>query len=244
VLPIDHGLMLGRVARFEAIDVQMRRFLGWPVDGFLLSAGVLARYSAALGRRRDTSLMLTGDAFYVPWGTNGPSSEPLAHRVISSARRAAALGADVVKLVIFADTVDSARMAEVSLIASAVDEAHSLGLPVIVEPLVSTLCGPSERERYIADACRICAELGADLLKCEYPGDPARMRRLVEDVGVPTMVLGGSLSGDAASVIALVDGALEGGACGVVVGRNLWQREAAEADALVEHLARRIHSVS
>ena len=43
---------------------------------------------------------------------------------------------------------------------------------------------------------------------------------------------------------ALVDGALEGGACGVVVGRNLWQREAAEADALVEHLARRIHSVS
>jgi class I fructose-bisphosphate aldolase len=241
VLPIDHGVILGRLPGFEAIDDSMQRFLSWPVDGFLMTSGLAARYARAIGQRPRSGLMLTGDSFYLPWGQPGPTLEPVARGTICSPFRAVALGADVLKIVFFADTESAARMAEVGYVARTVEESHGCGLPVVVEPLVATSCSSQERKRYVADACRVCAELGVDLLKVEYPGQPDEMRQLVDDVGLPMVILGGSLAGDEEDVVKLVEGALEGGASGIVIGRNIWQREPRQAEELIEHLRRLVH---
>ena len=63
---------------------------------------------------------------------------------------------------------------------------------------------------------------GADLLKIHYTGDAAGFRQILSTLFVPVVILGGPARGDLRGVLADVQGALEAGARGVAIGRNIW----------------------
>lgn len=77
----------------------------------------------------------------------------------------------------------------------------------------------------LAYTARMAAELGADMIRTTYTGDPATMRQVIDGCPIPVLVLGGVRSADPASVLAATRGALEEGAKDVVYGRNVWQAE-------------------
>jgi DhnA family fructose-bisphosphate aldolase class Ia len=91
----------------------------------------------------------------------------------------------------------------------------------------------------IADACRIGAELGADFIKTAYTGDVDSFARVVEQVYVPIVVLGGTRTEEPRDLLELVHGAMQAGACGVACGRNIYQWE--EPTRMVQALAAIIH---
>jgi 5-methyltetrahydropteroyltriglutamate--homocysteine methyltransferase len=70
---------------------------------------------------------------------------------------------------------------------------------------------------------RMASELGADLIKTDYTGDAASMRTVVERCPTPILLAGGPRKGSDASALALVEGAAEAGAAGVIMGRNVFQ---------------------
>ena len=75
-------------------------------------------------------------------------------------------------------------------------------------------------------ACRVGAELGADLIKTRYSGSVSEFRRSVEACGQPVLVAGGprreaGLSG----ALGTVSEVLEAGASGVIFGRQVWQHD-------------------
>jgi fructose-bisphosphate aldolase, class I len=109
-------------------------------------------------------------------------------------------------------------------IAGAAHEARKIGLPLIVE---ATLWGSRMTDEkdpdLLAYCCRIAAELGADAIKTEYTGDPTTMAEVVEACPVPVLTLGGAKGASEEDVVEAARGALEGGAKGIIFGRNVWQ---------------------
>jgi DhnA family fructose-bisphosphate aldolase class Ia len=72
---------------------------------------------------------------------------------------------------------------------------------------------------------RMAAELGADLIKTEYTGDPASMHTVVNSCPVPILVLGGSRTGSDEDVLVFVRSIVKSGAAGVFFGRNVFQAD-------------------
>jgi len=71
-------------------------------------------------------------------------------------------------------------------------------------------------------AARAGAELGADIIKTVYTGDPDSFREVTRGCPVPVVVAGGSKTDDL-STLQLIEGAMEGGAAGISIGRNAFQ---------------------
>ena len=82
---------------------------------------------------------------------------------------------------------------------------------------------------------RIAAELGADVIKTEYCGDPESMTAVVEACPIPILVLGGSRAGSDAATVEMARNIMQSGAAGVFFGRNVFQAEN------IPELLQRIH---
>ena len=74
--------------------------------------------------------------------------------------------------------------------------------------------------RYLSLACRIAAELGAQIIKTYYCEN---FEKVVESSPVPLVIAGGPKLRTELDVLRLAYDALQQGAVGVDMGRNIWQ---------------------
>jgi len=72
-------------------------------------------------------------------------------------------------------------------------------------------------------AARAGAELGADIVKTSYTGDQDSFRRLADACPVPLVIAGGPQMSSEREVLQMVSDAMQCGAAGVALGRNVWQ---------------------
>ena len=77
--------------------------------------------------------------------------------------------------------------------------------------------------KHLKHAARIGAELGADIVKTYYTGDPETFREVTESCPVPIVMSGGPKAEEPIDFLKMVRGAIDGGAMGIAVGRNVWQ---------------------
>lgn len=84
----------------------------------------------------------------------------------------------------------------------------------------------------IALVARVGAELGADIIKCPYSGDSNSFKKVVEGCPVPVLIAGGAKSNSDIDVLSMVEGAMDAGAAGVSLGRNIFQHKNPEKMAL------------
>src|SRR5206468_6423470 len=76
---------------------------------------------------------------------------------------------------------------------------------------------------------RLCAELGADIVKTNWPGDGDSFARLVVAAnGIPVVLVGGSRLEDL-ELLTRMEQAVAGGAIGCSVGRNIFMHRSPEA---------------
>jgi DhnA family fructose-bisphosphate aldolase class Ia len=149
------------------------------------------------------------------------------YRVLVSPKDAAALGAGAVVMFLIQGPEEGKMFADnARAVAEAASEAHQVGLPLIVE---CTLWGSRMTDRkdpdLLAFGCRMAAELGADAVKTEYTGDPGTMAEVIEGCPVPVLTLGGAKGTSEEAVVEAARGAIEGGAKGIIFGRNVWQAD-------------------
>jgi class I fructose-bisphosphate aldolase len=234
VLPVDHGLMFGRLAGLEDPAALVHRFLSLPCDGFLLGPGLLARTSEWFASRHAPARLLTLDSYW-----RGPDSGRSV-RVVSL-QRAIQLGVDAVKVLMPWDVTPEERARNAAFVADVLSDAEPFGLPVMVEPICLALPRGPAAVALEADGCRMAAELGADIIKVAWPGEGETLARWAHELGVPLLMLGGPAGGSADELCAMVAEAVAAGAAGITIGRRVWQRPPDEAAALVERLAAIVH---
>ena len=110
-------------------------------------------------------------------------------------------------------------------LASLVAQCREWALPVLAEMLPGGFADPARwwTAENIAFACRLGAEMGVDFIKTQYTGDPESFRRVVEATYVPIVVLGGGKRKTVEGLLGTVYGAMQAGAKGVAIGRNIYQ---------------------
>ena len=82
----------------------------------------------------------------------------------------------------------------------------------------------------VKHAARVAAEIGADIIKCDYTGSAETFREVVEGCDpVKVVIAGGAKLGEDRALLEMVAGSLEAGGAGVSIGRNAFQHENPEA---------------
>jgi fructose-bisphosphate aldolase, class I len=230
VVPIDHGVVWGRVPQLEApVDV-MRRFLKEDVTGFMITTGIAKASEVEMAAHPQMARILAIDGF---WPTSAPSKGTGA--LIASVEDAVRLGVDCVKLLLPWNVEDVEKLRYMKDIGTVVSEAAKWQMPVMVEPVF--LAAPRTPEIITAEmeVARVAYDLGADIIKITFPG-PDATAKLCDELKIPIVVAGGPLSGDAKSTLKDVSDAIAAGAQGVVVGRKVWQRPAEETSWLIKEM--------
>ena len=74
-------------------------------------------------------------------------------------------------------------------------------------------------------ACRIAAELGADIVKSQYPGSLEAVAEIAETCPVPLLLAGGAKKGTLEEAYDLARASMKAGARGLVFGRNIFEAE-------------------
>ncbi|MDZ4287690.1 MAG: hypothetical protein U0984_07020 [Prosthecobacter sp.] len=233
ILPLDHAVAIpvpGLENPFEMIE-RVSPF----VDGYVMNLGVAMRAADSMAGK---AICLRTDVYNTRMTGEGAGSIN-----VYGAEEAELVGANAVMNMLYPwslyEKVNFQECAD--LIRSSLD----IDVPVILEALPY---GLGQNDKYTMDnvlfAARLAAELGADVVKVPYPTDTKRgeFRRVVESCFVPVIILGGAAVNDDASLLKMVEDAMDAGAAGVAIGRNVWQH--ANPPAIARSLAAIVHEES
>jgi fructose-bisphosphate aldolase, class I len=91
----------------------------------------------------------------------------------------------------------------------------------------------------IAHAARVAAELGADIIKIPDPKDDRILSEITSSLPVPVVIAGGSKVPEAPVFLEQVEKAMQAGAQGVAIGRNIFQHESSRR--LLRAICRIVH---
>ena len=103
-------------------------------------------------------------------------------------------------------------------------EAHKNNLPVItwIYPRGKDIKNDTSRKN-MAYAARTALELGADVAKIKYGGNPADLKWAVKSAARTKVVIAGGTKKNPKKFLQDVKDIMKSGAIGIAVGRNVWQ---------------------
>jgi len=226
ICALDHGMtsptFLGPLAD---ITTRTAEAVGGGANVIMMSKGMIRLAEPAFSPTTSLALLLSASA-------NPADAQP---QVVQIARveEALRLGADAV--VLFTALGGETEPGMVRTLAAVGRECEALGMPMIAEAEFPTTYALVEELKeqygfeYLRRNVRLCAELGADIVKTNWPGDEDSFGRLVEAAsGVPVVLAGGSRLEDR-ELLARMERAMAAGGIGCSVGRNIFMHRSPKA---------------
>ena len=209
MLAVDHGYFLGPTEKLEVPSKTIRPLLKY-CDSLMLTRGVLR---TSVDARFPIPVVLR-----VSGGSSIIGSELSNEKIITSVKDAIRLNVSALAMSIFV----GAKHEHDSLVSlgNLVNEAEEYGIPVLAVTAVGKELEKRDA-RYLSLACRIAAEFGAHIVKTYYCED---FEKVVESCPVPVIIAGGPKLAEL-EALELTKKALDAGASGVDMGRNIWQSD-------------------
>jgi DhnA family fructose-bisphosphate aldolase class Ia len=235
ICAIDHGMTSPKfLSGLYDTGARVREAISGGANVLMLSRGTVKKYCHLFRRDTSLALMLTASAAGRP---SGAVITP-----IGSVEEALRIGADaVVTYVALASENEPEAITYVSKIGEA---CELLGMPFIAEAEYPNAYQTLEQTKATLDAeylkrnARLCAELGADIVKVNWSGDQQSFGEIVRACDRPVVLAGGTLISDA-ELLARMEQARQVGAVGCSVGRNIFQHDNPEAiTAAISHVFR------
>jgi DhnA family fructose-bisphosphate aldolase class Ia len=98
------------------------------------------------------------------------------------------------------------------------------GIPLMVESIPGGWPNTEMRTpEKVAAAARVASEAGADCVKTFYTGDKESFKAVIDNCPVPVLILGGPKIDSDRGILNMVRDAVDVGAAGVTMGRNIWE---------------------
>lgn len=236
VIPIDHGLVWGRVPSLEDPVTVMRKFIPQDITGFMVSTGIVKQSEVDLARAPTLARILAIDAF---WPTAAPATGTGA--MVTTVEDAVRMGVDCIKMLLPWNVPDAEKILYCKRIGKIIGQAAKWEMPVMVEPVFLNMPRDAKTIAAEIEVARIAYDLGADIIKITFPGHD-NTAKLCQELKIPIVVAGGPMSGDPQSTIKDIRESIEAGAQGVVVGRKIWQRPQEEAADMIKEIAKITHN--
>lgn len=155
--------------------------------------------------------------------TNLYRGEPIA-RQLCTVDEAIKLGASAVGYTIYIGSkYESEMLKEFENIER---QAHKKGLTVIawIYPRGKSIKNDVSREM-MAYSARVGLEIGADIVKMKYGGNPSDLKWAVKSAGKTKVVIAGGVKKTEKELIKQVKDIMKSGASGIAIGRNIWQNK-------------------
>ena len=183
-------------------------------DAFLATVGLADKFADDF-HGKGIILRLDGSCSYL-----GSKDKPL--QTVVGVEDAIRFGADAVISMGFPGSKWEDRI--LGDLSKNIMESNKWSLPLVAEMLPRGFEGgeDSRTPESITFACRMGAEMGADIIKTEYTGSPETFKELCDSVYVPVVILGGSKKVTEEKLLTDIKDALSAGGAGVAMGRNIW----------------------
>ena len=208
MLAVDHGYFLGPTEKLENPRETIGPLLNY-ADSLMLTRGVL-RTSVIPESNTPIVLRVSG-------GSSIIGKDLSKETIVTSIEEAIKLNASCLALSIFVGS--KYEFQTLKNLSKLVNEGEKYGIPVLAVTAVGKEM--ARDSRYLALACRIAAELGAHVVKTYHCPD---FNKVVEGCPVPVIIAGGKKLAEREALQLTFD-ALEDGASGVDMGRNIWQSD-------------------
>jgi 3-hydroxy-5-phosphonooxypentane-2,4-dione thiolase len=218
MLAIDHGYFQGPTTGLERIDLNIVPLMPM-ADALMLTRGIL-RTTVPPEINKPIVLRCSGG----PSILKELSNEELAVDIADAVR----LNVSAITLQVFIGGEFETRT--VHNMTRLVDQGLSHGIPTMA---VTAVGKDMVRDAsYLRLACRICAELGAQIVKTYYC--PEGFETVTASCPVPIVMAGGKKLPEL-EALTMAYNAVQQGAAGVDMGRNIFQSEAPKAMMAAVH---------
>ena len=213
---MDHGLTLGPIKGIESNI------------GEMVNKIALGGANAVLGH---VGIPLYGHRGYGPdiglilhlSGSTSLSPESNYKVLVNNVLEAVKLGADGVSLHINIGTKTDPEMLEI--LGSVSRECREFGMPLIAMMYPRGENIENEHDvQVVKIAARVAAELGADIVKTNWTGDPDSFKEVVAGCMAPVIIAGGTKA-SVKDLLEVTKQSIEVGGAGVAYGRNVFQAE-------------------
>lgn len=164
-----------------------------------------------------TSLIFKASTFS-PWQPNSDVQ-------VANVEEAIRFGADAVSMGCIVGGDDQPE--QLQNLATIAGEAHKVGLPVIahIYPRGNQIPKTELNDwRHAAYAVRTGAEVGVDIVKTKYTGDPESFHKVVSSTPAKVVVAGGDIGNNIEDYFQMVHDVIDAGGTGITFGRIVWNR--------------------
>ena len=210
MIAADHGYFLCPTRRLEDPRRTLEPLLPW-ADALMVTRGVV-RQCVDPGSPVPLVLRVSGGLTVV--------GLDLADEVVMTVmEEAVRLNASAVAVSVFVGSAYERQT--LANLARLVDQGIACGIPVLGVTAVGKELEKRDA-RYLALACRVVAEFGAHFVKTYYCQG---FEEVVRGCSVPIVIAGGPKMEGQLEVLRLAYQAVQEGAAGVDMGRNVWQSE-------------------
>lgn len=212
IVPMDHGVTIGPCKGLENMQKTVDQLHA--ADAILIHRGLAKHLEIG-----PPALILHLS------GADNLSPNPNKKVQVCSVQEAVRQGADAVSLHINVGAQDDDTM--LAMLGKVADECEIFGLPLLamMYPRGPKITNEHEPD-LVAHAARLGAELGADIIKCNYTGDIETFRKVVESCcSVPVIIAGGPRAKTEADIFQMTIDSMKAGGSGVSIGRNVFQHQ-------------------
>ncbi len=215
MLAIDHGYFMGPTTGMERPAEAIATLLPY-IDSLMLSPGIL---SSCISNSFAKGIVLRASG-----GNTVLDADIDDEELILEAVEAIKLNASAVAVSVFIGSEHGHQT--LMNLTDMINAASKFNLPVLGVTGVGKALKDRKEKRYLSHASRICAELGADIVKTYYCDG---FEEVVVKCPVPIVVAGGPKLDTDKDVLELCYNVIQCGAIGVDMGRNVWQHAYPEA---------------
>jgi len=216
IVPMDHGVSLGPVKGINTITESIRKVAEGGATCIVVHKGIASRLTKDI--IGNMGLILHVSASTSLW------NEPNRKAIVSNVMDAVRLGADAVSIhVNLGGKYENEMLAQLGEISS---QCIDMGMPLLAMMYPR---GENVKSQFDVEAVKNCArvgaELGADIVKTNYTGDVDSFREVVRGCNVPVVIAGGPKMDSEEALLKMVRDAMEAGAAGISIGRNVFQHD-------------------
>ncbi len=215
IVPMDHGLSMGPIEGLEDMPKTINAVAEGGANAVVIHKGIVPFGHRGYGK--DVGLIIHMS------GSTSLSPDPNEKVLVCTVEEAIKLGADAVSVHINVGSRTEAQ--QIKVLGEVSKTCEEWGMPLLAMMYPRGEGINQFDEKAVALAARVGAELGADIVKTNFTGDVESFRRVTRGCPVPVVVAGGPKMKNEEDLLKMVEMAIEGGARGVAIGRNVFQAE-------------------